>query len=174
MVAVSAADWMPTRPSASVAVVVVSEGSTDPDMHSMLAQFGTVVVTHDARAGAAALAALSASDATAVTVLRPADALTDGELRVDPDQHESTWRGHGLPLTSHERVLLHCLMQPPRRVWTYQRLHEKVWGGVYLGDPALVHSAVKRLRRKLARADVTHQVVTVRGAGFRLEDGDAG
>jgi two-component system, OmpR family, response regulator MtrA len=100
-------------------------------------------------------------------------AVADGDLRVDPDQHESTWRGRGLPLTTHERVLLHCL-QPPRRVWTYQRLHERVWGGVYLGDPALVHSAVKRLRRKLALAGVTHQVVTVRGAGFRLEDGAAG
>jgi DNA-binding response OmpR family regulator len=175
MVAVSPAEWVPVRPpAASVAVVVVPDDGADPEMHSMLAQFETVIVTHDARAGAAALAALSASDAPEADVLRAGEAIADGDLRVDPDRHESTWRGHGLPLTTHERVLLHCLMQPPRRVWTYQLLHERVWGGVYLGDPALVHSAVKRLRRKLALAAVTHQVVTVRGAGFRLEDGAAG
>jgi hypothetical protein len=175
MVAVSPADWAPIRsPAASVAVVVVPDDGSEPEMHSILAQFETVVMTHNARAGAAALAALTAADANKAISLRTGAALSDGDLRIDPDQHESTWRGRSLPLTTHERVLLHCLMRPPLRVWTYQQLHERVWGGVYLGDPALVHSAVKRLRRKLVLAGVTPQVVTVRGAGFRLEDGSAG
>jgi hypothetical protein len=73
MVAVSPAEWVPVRPpAASVAVVVVPDDGADPEMHSMLAQFETVIVTHDARAGAAALAALSASDAPEADMLRPA------------------------------------------------------------------------------------------------------
>jgi two-component system, OmpR family, response regulator MtrA len=55
-------------------------------------------------------------------------------------------------------------------VWTYQRLFQAVWGGSYLGDTSILHSAVKRLRRKL-RAAGGLSVQTVRGVGYRLELG---
>jgi DNA-binding response OmpR family regulator len=91
-----------------------------------------------------------------------------GELFVDPVGYEVTWRGTPVPLTRLEMRLLGCLACPPREVWTYQRLYAEVWGGVYLGDTAILHSAVKRLRGKLRAVGREPEVETVRGVGYRL------
>lgn len=53
-------------------------------------------------------------------------------------------------------------------LWSYERLFASVWGGAYLGDTAILHSAVKRLRRKLRALPGGPQVQTVRGVGYRL------
>jgi two-component system, OmpR family, response regulator MtrA len=97
-----------------------------------------------------------------------------GELSVDPGGHMVTWRGEPLALTRLERELLARLASPPVGVWTYERLFGSVWGGAYLGDTAILHSAVKRLRRKLRAVEGGPQVQTVRGVGYRLAFGRAG
>jgi DNA-binding winged helix-turn-helix (wHTH) protein len=51
-------------------------------------------------------------------------------------------------------------------VWTYETLFAAVWGGTYLGDNSILHSAVKRLRRKLREVGLS--VETVRGIGYRF------
>lgn len=91
-----------------------------------------------------------------------------GELSVDPGGHLVTWRGEPMGLTRLERELLARLASPPVGVWTYERLFGSVWGGAYLGDTAILHSAVKRLRRKLRAVEGGPQVQTVRGVGYRL------
>jgi DNA-binding response OmpR family regulator len=91
-----------------------------------------------------------------------------GDLVVDSGAHVVTWRGVTLPLTRLERALLSKLADPPPAVWTYQRLFQAVWGGSYLGDTSILHSAVKRLRRKL-RSSGGLSVETVRGVGYRLQ-----
>ncbi|RKR88823.1 transcriptional regulator [Micromonospora pisi] len=91
-----------------------------------------------------------------------------GELVVDPGGHLVTWRGEPLALTRLERELLARLVGPPLMVWTYERLFDSVWGGAYLGDTAILHSAIKRLRRKLRGIEGGPQVQTVRGVGYRL------
>lgn len=91
-----------------------------------------------------------------------------GDLLVDPVGYEVTWRDTPVPLTRLEMRLLGCLASPPREVWTYQRLYAAVWGGVYLGDTAILHSAVKRLRSKLRAVGREPEVETVRGVGYRL------
>lgn len=91
-----------------------------------------------------------------------------GDLLVDPVGYEVTWRDTPVPLTRLEMRLLGCLASPPREVWTYQRLYSSVWGGVYLGDTAILHSAVKRLRSKLRAVGREPEVETVRGVGYRL------
>ncbi|MET8117891.1 winged helix-turn-helix domain-containing protein [Micromonospora sp. NPDC005189] len=90
------------------------------------------------------------------------------DLDIDPLDHLVTWRGQPLALTRLERNLLTQLATPPVGVWTYERLFESVWGCAYLGDTSILHSAVKRLRRKLRAADDTLSVHTVRGIGYRL------
>ncbi|HYN97867.1 MAG TPA: winged helix-turn-helix domain-containing protein [Pilimelia sp.] len=90
------------------------------------------------------------------------------ELVVDPAAHLVTWRGRPLPLTRLERELLGRLATPPTSVWTYQRLFDAVWGKAYLGDTAILHSAVKRLRGKLRAVEGGPSVETVRGVGYRL------
>jgi DNA-binding response OmpR family regulator len=91
-----------------------------------------------------------------------------GELFVDVSGHLVTWRGEPLALTRLERELLARLVGPPLLVWTYERLFDSVWGGAYLGDTAILHSAIKRLRRKLRAIDGGPGVQTVRGIGYRL------
>ncbi|GIJ07509.1 winged helix-turn-helix domain-containing protein [Micromonospora andamanensis] len=91
-----------------------------------------------------------------------------GDLVVDRAGHLVTWRGTPLGLTRTERELLARLVSPPVTVWSYERLFASVWGGAYLGDTAILHSAVKRLRRKLRTLVDGPQVQTVRGVGYRL------
>jgi DNA-binding response OmpR family regulator len=91
-----------------------------------------------------------------------------GELVVDTTGHLVTWREKPLALTRLERELLARLASPPVGVWTYERLFDTVWGGAYLGDTSILHSAVKRLRRKLRAAPDGPCVETVRGVGYRL------
>lgn len=91
-----------------------------------------------------------------------------GDLVVDVHGHVVTWHGEPLLLTRLERELLARLASPPVVVWTYERLFGSVWGGAYLGDTAILHSAIKRLRRKLRTAGGELEVQTVRGVGYRL------
>ncbi|WFF04277.1 winged helix-turn-helix domain-containing protein [Micromonospora sp. WMMD964] len=94
--------------------------------------------------------------------------ITLGDLEIDALDHLVTWRGQPLALTRLEHRLLTHLATAPVGVWTYERLFESVWGGAYLGDSSVLHSAVKRLRRKLRTADATLGIQTVRGIGYRL------
>jgi two-component system, OmpR family, response regulator MtrA len=98
----------------------------------------------------------------------PSDAIQVGDLTLDVAGHTVTWRGEPLPLTRLEREMLFRLAGPPLAVWTYQRLFHSVWGGAYLGDSSILHSAVKRLRRKLHVVDGYLSIKTVRGVGYRL------
>jgi two-component system, OmpR family, response regulator MtrA len=99
----------------------------------------------------------------------PAPVAADtGELVVDERSRQVFVDGHPLPLTRIECALVGHLASAPVRVWTYERLFTAVWGGTYLGDNAILHSAVKRLRRKLRTAGGRVEVETVRGVGYRL------
>jgi two-component system, OmpR family, response regulator MtrA len=106
--------------------------------------------------------------APAASTAGPAGRISLGNLTIDPLDHLVTWRGQPLALTRLERNLLTQLATAPVGVWTYERLFESVWGCAYLGDTSILHSAVKRLRRKLRAADDTLRVHTVRGIGYRL------
>ncbi|MET8041580.1 winged helix-turn-helix domain-containing protein [Micromonospora sp. NPDC005215] len=96
------------------------------------------------------------------------DRISLGDLLIDPLDHLVTWRGQPLALTRLERNLLTHLATATAGVWTYERLFESVWGCAYLGDTSVLHSAVKRLRRKLRVAGAAVRVHTVRGIGYRL------
>ncbi|MDG4779985.1 winged helix-turn-helix domain-containing protein [Micromonospora sp. WMMD961] len=113
------------------------------------------------------VAATPPAAATAPTAAA-ANRIDLGDLAIDPLDHLVTWRGQPLALTRLERNLLTQLATAPVGVWTYERLFESVWGCAYLGDTSILHSAVKRLRRKLRAADDTLLVHTVRGIGYRL------
>jgi DNA-binding response OmpR family regulator len=90
------------------------------------------------------------------------------DLEIDVDDHQVRWRGTSLPLTRLEVELVAQLARQPVRVWTYERLFAAVWGAAYLGDNSILHSAVKRLRRKLRDVGGGLSVETVRGIGYRL------
>lgn len=90
-------------------------------------------------------------------------------LVIDIGGREIRWQGFALPLTRLEIELMVRLGSEPVRVWPYDRLFNAVWGGAYLGDNSILHSAVKRLRRKLRDAAGGGLTIeTMRGVGYRL------
>lgn len=90
------------------------------------------------------------------------------EIEVDRPRAQVRWRGAPLDVSHLEMEVLACLAATPGVVWTYERLHEAAWGSRYVGDRDSVYSLVKRLRRKLSDAEVTLDLVAVRGIGFQL------
>lgn len=89
-------------------------------------------------------------------------------LAVDSDRRVLRWRDREAELTRLEYDVLRCLCEAPGQVWTYERLHDTVWGNRHLGRGSDMHSVVRRLRAKFARLDAAATIDTVRGVGFRL------
>jgi DNA-binding response OmpR family regulator len=90
------------------------------------------------------------------------------ELSLDVERRVVRWKDREMPLTRLEHDFLHCLVQEPGRIWTYQRLHHAVWGNEFLGHGSHIHSVVKRLRQKLAELGAAVTINAVRGVGFHL------
>nr|WP_307871436.1 MULTISPECIES: winged helix-turn-helix domain-containing protein [unclassified Micromonospora] len=137
------------------------------DLAELQAMIGPPASSRPARLSTSAAVPTPAAAAPAGTAGRT----SLGDLTIDPLGHLVTWRGQPLALTRLERRLLTQLATAPLGVWTYERLFESVWGCAYLGDTSILHSAVKRLRRKLRAADDALRVHTVRGIGYRLSVG---
>ncbi|MEV4809039.1 winged helix-turn-helix domain-containing protein [Micromonospora avicenniae] len=117
----------------------------------------------DVRPVHAVTADVAPGAAAAVPPPPPAPALT-----VDSDRRVVRWLDREIELTRLEHDLLLCLMGAPGRVWTYERLHLKVWGNKHLGRGSDMHSVVRRIRRKLATLNASATIDSVRGVGFRL------
>lgn len=141
--------------------------SPDPGVREKVARQldgdGIVVMCPDVNALRALLAAAAPEPPSAGVSVRP-----DPELVIDVDDHQVRWRGVALPLTRLEVELIAQLASKPVRVWPYDRLFAAVWGAAYLGDNSILHSAVKRLRRKLREVGNDLSIDTVRGIGYRL------
>jgi hypothetical protein len=95
----------------------------------------------------------------------PADGLV-----VDSDWRVVRWEGSSVPLSPLEHDLLVCLLGAPGRTWTFERIHQRVWGNDHLGGRDDVQSVVKRLRRKLRELGSPFGIHAVRGVGLRLVD----
>jgi len=102
-------------------------------------------------------------------VVAPApDAAPDAALKLDEERRIVRWKDREMRLTRLEHDFLHCLVEEPGQVWTYQRLHHAVWGNEHLGHGSHIHSVVKRLRQKLASLGASVTIHAVRGVGFHL------
>jgi hypothetical protein len=97
-----------------------------------------------------------------------APAAEDNALELDVDRRVVRYKDREARLTRLEHDFLHCLVEEPGKVWTYQRLHHAVWGNEHLGHGSHIHSVVKRLRQKLASLGATVTIHAVRGVGFHL------
>lgn len=116
----------------------------------------------------AVTAAPDAADPVEPVALGGRDVVALGNLVVDRLRQQATWEERDLGLSYLQREVLACLASTPAEVWQYSRLHRQVWQTDYLGDPSGLHSAVKRLRRRLVDAGADLSVEAVRGVGFRL------
>ncbi len=91
-----------------------------------------------------------------------------GSLALDPGTHTVTASGHDLGLTSTEYKILELLMRRSPAVVDRKAIAEHAWADETdpLGSNA-IDVQVSRLRAKLPEAGV--HIVTVRGAGYRIE-----
>jgi len=94
-----------------------------------------------------------------------------GDLRLDP-AGKRAWRGEReVALSPLEFALLEALMRSAGRVVTRQRLLAVGWDDAYETRSNVLDAAVTALRAKVDRPFGRHDVTTVRGVGYRLEDG---
>jgi len=91
--------------------------------------------------------------------------IESGDLRVDLDAREATFRGEPLTLTPREFELLVFLARHPGRVLSREELLRKVWGYDYMGETRTVDVHVRRLRQKLGESPRT--IETVLGSGYK-------
>jgi DNA-binding response OmpR family regulator len=102
---------------------------------------------------------------------RPAgadEALTVGDIRLDPRARTAFRGARALDLTRREFDLLALFLRHPNEILDRARLHEEVWG--YTFDPGtnVADVFVGYVRRKLEQDGEPRVLHTVRGVGFVL------
>ncbi len=108
---------------------------------------------------------------TAPRVVEPQTALRAGELTLDLERREASWRGQPFELTTAQFDLLRTFMARPGRVFSREELLNQVWGYDYYGDTRAVDSAVKRLRARLREiAPEAELILTARDLGYKLSE----
>jgi two-component system phosphate regulon response regulator PhoB len=99
----------------------------------------------------------------------PVNVLQHANLSLYPEECRVTRDGLDLNLSPKEYRLLELFMQHPRRVWSRDKLLEKVWGHDYFGDSKTVDVHIRWLREKLeANPSAPLHLITVRGFGYRF------
>lgn len=94
-----------------------------------------------------------------------------GELIMDMEKHEATFKGQPLNLTSSEFKLLSVLAGNQGRVYTRLQLMDSAYGESFEGYERTMDTHIKNIRQKISRAapEVSNPLVTVRGVGYKLE-----
>lgn len=93
-------------------------------------------------------------------------------LRIDTQARRVWVDDQEVALTTKEFDVLALLSEDRGAVVTRQRLMDEVWDSNWYGSTKTLDVTVGRLRQKLEESSAPARVVTVRGVGFRLEDGD--
>ncbi len=99
----------------------------------------------------------------------PAKVLSHANLRLFPEECRVTRDDLDVNLSPKEYRLLELFMTYPRRVWSRDKLLERVWGYDYFGDSKTVDVHIRWLREKLeVNPSAPEHLVTVRGFGYRF------
>ena len=107
---------------------------------------------------------------TSTTALADGEALTVGDVALDPERHEVVIRGATVQLPLKEFELLEILLANAGRVLPRETLIDRVWGTDYVGDTKTLDVHVKRLRAKVEPDPSTPtRIVTIRGLGYKYE-----
>jgi DNA-binding response OmpR family regulator len=92
------------------------------------------------------------------------------DTELDPVAHRIRRGGRDVHLRPKEFALLALLATHPGRVFSRRELIDRVWGTGFEGDPRTIDVHVRWIRSKIeADADHPANLVTVRGAGYRLD-----
>jgi DNA-binding response OmpR family regulator len=94
--------------------------------------------------------------------------VTEGDLFLDPESLEATFRGQKLSLSALEFRLLHFLASNPGKVYPRERLLGEAWGKDRFVTERSVDTYMWRLRKKLQAAGGGEDIPlkTFRGGGY--------
>ncbi|MHA7276332.1 response regulator transcription factor [Arthrobacter sp. HLT1-21] len=94
-----------------------------------------------------------------------------GNLSVDARTRRAHVGDREVPFTSREFEVLHYLIRHAGESLSRHQIIEGVWTDFFDGDPNIVEVYIGRLRRKLETHSSTARITTLRGAGYRIEEG---
>ncbi len=96
------------------------------------------------------------------------EAVSAGDLRIDPGQHNAMLGDRPLELSPREFDLLYQLALHAGSLVTTDELLNRVWGAEFQGQPQVVYVHIRWLREK-TETDPDHprRIVTVRGLGYK-------
>lgn len=95
--------------------------------------------------------------------------ITVGDLVIDPAGLRCRRGEKEIALTPKEFAVLHGLARRAGQVVSKSELLAQAWDFSYDGDPNIVEVYISALRRKIDQPFGRSSLVTVRGAGYRLE-----
>jgi DNA-binding response OmpR family regulator len=99
------------------------------------------------------------------------EAITIGEITIDPARQKLTVRGSDVALAPKEFRLLHLLMENRGRIVTRQILLEKVWGYDFEGEHQTISVHVRWLREKIeVDPNNPRHIATVRSRGYMFRE----
>lgn len=91
------------------------------------------------------------------------------DLDINLDTHEVKLKGESIKITPKEMKILYMLASSPGSIFNREHILSEVWGYDYFGDTRVVDTQIKRLRKKLQRDDLSWEIRSVYGVGYKLE-----
>lgn len=97
-------------------------------------------------------------------------AMTQGDLELNPSRHEVKLRGQLIKMPLKEFDLLWMLISHPGQLLTREKLIRNVWGQDYVGDTKTLDVHIKRLRTKIEdNPSAPTKIITIRGLGYKFQ-----
>lgn len=92
-----------------------------------------------------------------------------GELQIDCNRCEVTYRGQLIHLTPKEYHLIELFLRNPRRIFSRSAILDRLWSLEEIPTEETVRSHIKGLRMKLKAAGAPDLIETVYGLGYRCQ-----
>jgi two-component system alkaline phosphatase synthesis response regulator PhoP len=92
------------------------------------------------------------------------------ELVLDYNKRTVLCNSNQVSLTYKEFELLHYLMLNKGLVLSRDKILQEIWGYDYEGETRTVDMHIKTIRQKLEAAGCPNYIITVRSAGYKLEE----
>ncbi len=103
--------------------------------------------------------------------LDPNTIITRGDLVLDSERHQCTWKGSLVNLTVTEFLLVKTLAQRIGHVKSRDQLMDAAYGESVYVDDRTIDSHIKRLRKKFRKIDSEfEQIETLYGVGYRYKE----
>ncbi|MEO7421379.1 MAG: response regulator transcription factor, partial [Ornithinibacter sp.] len=93
--------------------------------------------------------------------------LSNGDLVLDPAEHQVWWQQRAVELSPREFALLDYFMRRPGDVLRRTEILDHVWEYAYDGTSNVVDVYIRYLRKRLQEAGCPEVIDTVRGVGYR-------